>query len=307
MNTVFQNWSPFYHADSVNYPLMNRLCAVPEYRQRYLAHFRTLLNEFFSPGADAAIDAYAAQIDALVQADPKKLYTYADFQNEILVLKSFIASRRNFLNTNSEVAEVAPAISNVAWYVGGTPWVTPGIGQASTVRASATCPSGIYQMNMYYSNALVGNFTKVQMLDDGLNDDSAALDGIYGAALPGQVFGTWTRFYVEAVANNASRSVSYEPAGAEHNVYAYQVGGVGVGEISGPVTYMSLFPNPASSSVEIEVDNNSEQEVLILNSIGQEVYKEKFIRMTTINVLQLPSGLYFVQCGRLNKKLVVQH
>ena len=31
------------------------------------------------------------------------------------------------------------------------------------------------------------------------------------------------RFYVEAVSNNNSKSVSYDPPGAEHNVYIYQV------------------------------------------------------------------------------------
>lgn len=308
MNPAFQSWSPFYHEDSVNYPLMNRLFAIPEYRQRYLAHLRTLISEDFnSVSSDAVIDTYAAQIDALVQNDTKKLYSYSVFQNEIPVLKNFITMRRNFLTSNSEVAEIAPVISNVAWYVGGTPWITPAINQGSTVRAGATCGAGIYQMNMYYSNALVGNFTKVQMLDDGLNDDGAAGDGIYGAAIPGQVWGSWGRFYVEAVANNSAKSVSYEPAGAEHNVYAYQIGGVGVTELSGPVTSMSIFPNPADNSLEIQIEDASEQELLLLNSIGQQVYKEKFTKKLTINLLALPSGLYFVQCGALNKKLVVQH
>lgn len=318
MNPAFQNWSAFYNEANVNYPLMNRLFAVPEYRQRYLAHLRTLISEYFnSASADAIIDGYAAQIGALVQSDPKKLYTYADFQNEIPVLKNFITARRNFLNSNSEVAEVAPTISNVTWYVGGNPWAAPIINQSSTVRASATCPSGIFQMNMYYSNAHVGNFTKVQMMDDGLSDDGGASDGVYGATLPGQGWGIWQRFYVEAVANNPAKSVSYDPPGAEHNVYALMVGGVGVQEISGEETFMSVFPNPANSSVEIEVDNASEQELIIMNSIGQQIHKEKFTGRANVNVLNLPSGLYFVQCvpaeasaksgGALNKKLVVQH
>ncbi len=308
MNPAFQNWSPFYHADSINYPLMNRLCAVPEYRQRYLAHFRTILNEYFtSSSADAIIDSYAAQINLFVMNDPKKLYTYADFQNEISVLKNFIIARRNSVNSNSEIAEIAPVISNVAWYTGGTPWITPGIGQGATVRASATCVSGINRMTMYYSNAIVGNFTKVQMLDDGLSDDGTAGDGIYGAAIPGQLFGSWIRFYVEATANNTARSVSYEPVGAEHNVYAYMIGGVGVGEVQDLETFMNLFPNPANSTVEIVVGSNFEQELKILNTTGQLVHKEKFIQTVIVDILSLPSGLYFVQCGNLNKKLVIQH
>lgn len=39
------NWSPFYNANKVNYPLLNRLLAMPHWRQRYLAHLRTILQE----------------------------------------------------------------------------------------------------------------------------------------------------------------------------------------------------------------------------------------------------------------------
>jgi spore coat protein CotH len=308
MNQQFVNWSPFYHEDSVNYPLMNRLFAIPEYRQRYLAHFRTLVKEYFtSSSADAIIDAYAAQINNLVLSDTKKLYTYADFQNEIPILKNFITVRRSFVNSNAEVAEAAPVISNVAWFVAGVPWITPGISQPATVRAGASHASGIYQMNMYYSNALVGNFTKAQMFDDGMHDDVAAGDGIYGATLPGQAWGSWTRFYVEAVAANSAKSVSYEPAGAEHNVYAYQIGGVGAPEISAPATFISVFPNPASNHVEIEADDNSEHELIVVNAMGQLMHKEKFMGQAHINVRGLPAGLYFVQCGDTNKKLMVTH
>lgn len=315
MNPAFQHWSPFYHEDSVNYPLMNRLFAVPEYRQRYLAHLRTLIKEYFtSSSANAIIDGYRAQIDVLVQNDPKKLYTYTDFQNEITVLKDFITSRRDFLNANAEVAEAAPVISNAAWYVGDNPWVIPGSMQSATVRASATFPSGMYQMNVYYSNALVGNFIKIQMMDDGLTNDVAAGDGIYGAALPGQPLGSWMRFYVEAVANNSAKSVSYDPPGAEHNVYAYMVGGVDVPEFQDEITFLSVFPNPARYKVKISVDKNSEQELRIVNAIGQEVHKEKFILQTEVDVFHLPSGMYFLQCRRtgeagitVSKKLLVQH
>jgi spore coat protein CotH len=47
-NTVMKsnhvNWSPFYNQTNANYPLMNRLFAIPELRQRYLAHLRTIIS-----------------------------------------------------------------------------------------------------------------------------------------------------------------------------------------------------------------------------------------------------------------------
>ena len=103
------NWSPFYNANKVNYPLLNRLLAVPTIRQRYLAHFRTLLEDSFDPAiVHPLIDQYAAFIDTEVQSDPKKLYTYANFQSETNVLKTFFTNRYNILKSNNEIAQPTP-------------------------------------------------------------------------------------------------------------------------------------------------------------------------------------------------------
>jgi hypothetical protein len=61
------------------------------------------------------------------------------------------------------------------------------------------------------------------MFDDGLHDDGAAGDGVYGATLPPYAPNTVVRYYVEAVANNPDRTVVYAPPGAEHDVYTYTV------------------------------------------------------------------------------------
>ncbi|MCC6541887.1 MAG: CotH kinase family protein, partial [Flavobacteriales bacterium] len=45
MKNSAANWGPFYHADNANYPLLNRMLAVPTMRQRYLAHLRTIIQE----------------------------------------------------------------------------------------------------------------------------------------------------------------------------------------------------------------------------------------------------------------------
>ncbi|MBK8921928.1 MAG: hypothetical protein IPM81_10500 [Saprospirales bacterium] len=43
------NWLPFYNESKVNYPLLNRLLAVPIWRQRYLAHLRTIIQDEMNP------------------------------------------------------------------------------------------------------------------------------------------------------------------------------------------------------------------------------------------------------------------
>ena len=64
---------------------------------------------------------------------------------------------------------------------------------------------------------------KIEMLDDGKNDDGVAKDGVFGIKIPKQKASTYVRFYVEAVGNNTAKSVSYAPVGAEHDVFIYQV------------------------------------------------------------------------------------
>ncbi|MCC7438914.1 MAG: CotH kinase family protein [Armatimonadetes bacterium] len=219
-----QNWSPFFHETNVNYPLLNRVLAVPQYRQRYLAHMRTLVAELLDTAtAHATLQNYYAMIDSIVQKDPKKLYPYQRFTTEMDTLKAFIQQRRSYLLSNTEIAQTAPTIAAVQYVVGEQSWAPPAADQPAVVKASASHPQGMKGMNLYYATGIVGNFTKVEMGDDGQHGDEAANDGIYAAEIPGQAAGTWIRFYVEAVANNTPGTVSYAPPGAEHDVYTYTV------------------------------------------------------------------------------------
>lgn len=220
--TKATTWSPFYNETKVNYPLLNKLLSIPELRQRYIAHLNTIIqDEFDTTTAFQTLDGYKTQINALVQADPKKLYTYNAFLSEINVLKNFIKTRRNYLLSNSEVAQPRPAISNVAHSFNDIVWAQPEAGSTIPVTAKASFITGIYKMYLYYATGLVGNFTRIEMFDDGAHNDTAAGDGIFGASIPAQDPGLWVRYYIEAVANNPAKSVSYNPAGAEHDVYVF--------------------------------------------------------------------------------------
>jgi hypothetical protein len=225
LNSQGLNWSPFYHADNANYPLLNKVLAVPAWRQRYLAHMRTILNGIFNPAnTNGILDAYKAQIDQQVQDDPIKLYTYNEFVSEVTALKTFITNRRTILLANTEVAQVAPTISNPYYQnTAESQWTAPAANEQGWVRADVTHTSGVFQVNLYYSDAFTGNFSVTQMYDDGAHHDGAAADGVYGGAIPGYAAGTWVRSYVEAVANTTAKSVAYWPVGAEHDVFVYQV------------------------------------------------------------------------------------
>jgi spore coat protein CotH len=224
MESMAQNWSVFYNANNANYPLLNRLLNNAEWRQRYLAHFRTLIqDEMDTTTLFPLIDDYVSLIDTIVQNDPKKLYSYAQFNSGVAGVKSFIRNRRNYVLSNSEVNRPVPTLSNATWSVTGITFGRPSAGQPVNVQVEASAPAGIQTVNLYYASGIVGNFARTSLYDDGAHNDGAAGDGIWGGTIPGFDAGFWVRHYFEAVAADAFGTVCYLPAGAEHDVFVYQV------------------------------------------------------------------------------------
>lgn len=219
------NWGPFKNVSNPNYPLLNKLLNIPEWRQRYLAHYRTILKESFTTeNANTLIDKLHAQISSHVATDTKKLYSTTQYTNSIPALKTFVSSRRNYLLSNAEVAQVAPTITSAKFFnAEQEEYAEPAENEPVTVKAVINSENGISKVYLYYATGLVGNFAKVDMLDDGMSNDEEAGDGIYGAEIPGYPGNTLVRYYVEAIADNAAKSASYHPAGAEHDIFVYHV------------------------------------------------------------------------------------
>ncbi len=229
-NSVIANdklsWDLFYNEDNTDFPLLNRMLAVPSIRQRYLAHVRLILEEYFNPlYIDAKIDAWEELIDELVQEDPKKFYTYTQFLSSITSLKEDIVTRRNFLLSNAELVGGVPlTVNQVSYMVDGVQWQTPSEINEVEVVANVSGSSGIASVWLYHGEGLTGAFDKIEMYDDGQHNDGAALDGQYGGVIPTKSIGTYIRFYIEAIAADNAATATFEPKGAEHNVFLYQVG-----------------------------------------------------------------------------------
>ncbi len=219
------SWGPFKNVNNTNYPLLNKLVNIPQYRQRYLAHYRTILNETFTTeNSTALIDEMDEQIGDLVAADTKKLYSTGQYINSIPQLKNFVTNRRNFLMEYSEVAQVGPTINDVQFLNSEMELdVVPTSGEMAYIRANISSEDGIHSVNLYYGTGIIGRFTKVSMYDDGIHNDGQANDGIYGGEIPGHPPATLVRYYIEAVSNNSANTVSYMPEGAEHDVFVYRV------------------------------------------------------------------------------------
>jgi hypothetical protein len=260
------NWGPFYHADNVNYPLLNRMMQVPAWRQRYLAHMRVLLADLINADEiNGLITSFGDFIDAEVQADTKKLYTYNAFNSEQTTLMNYLNTRRIAIGNNAEVNLQGPVISAAEYSVNGNVWQAPSSLESVWVNASVTSVVGIERVNLYYSDQLAGNFLLLEMLDDGQHEDGSAGDGVYGIQIPGFVAGTGVRFYIEAIGADIPGTRSYDPPGAEHDVYFYIVEADVVD--NSPVVINEILAQNTSGQTDesgqsedwIELYNNSDQ------------------------------------------------
>ncbi|MGE5295232.1 MAG: CotH kinase family protein [Solirubrobacterales bacterium] len=211
-------WSIFYRADDAAAPVMYRFMAVPEYRQRYLAHVRTILNSYFTENLLAKIDAYRALIETEVKADTKKLYSNQEFESGIATLKSFITSRRASVLANSEVDREPPVITAVELEATETD-----SGQNVLITARVGDAVAVSDVQLFVAAGPFALFTPVPMVDQGRPGEAQTSERVFAATLSGYPAGTILRYYVQATASDDVGTVAYDPEGAEHDVYTHVV------------------------------------------------------------------------------------
>jgi hypothetical protein len=196
------------------------LLGLPELRQRYLAHMRTVLREFYNPSVmDPIVEHYRALSIADITVDPKKNFSMAQYTNDLIALKSFVQRRHVYLTNSVELRSMAPSILAVPEPIppsaGKIPWIT--------ARVAANENDGIDSVWLYFRNQSYGRFGTVQMFDDGKHGDGAVNDGVFGAATTNYPAGTKVRYYVEARSANTAKSASFAPARAEQETFSYRV------------------------------------------------------------------------------------
>jgi hypothetical protein len=214
--------TPIRGASDANRPMISKLLAVPELRQRYLAHMRTVLSENFNPAAmTALIDRYQSISVAAITADPKKGYTsMTTYNTDITAIKTFVNTRYKFLTNHAELEPLAPNI--VAVYA-PTSMVAQGQISSITAQVAANGANGIDSVWLYYRSKTYGRFTSVQMLDDGAHGDGSGNDGVFGASVTNISAGAKVHFYVEARSANSAKAACFAPARAEQDSFSYRV------------------------------------------------------------------------------------
>lgn len=209
--------APFYGEDlTVERPLTSRLFAIDAYRQRYLAHMRTILNEsyhwdYFEP----RVTAYAAMIETDVLADTTKQTNNAQFLASVDAdssdLREFVEARRAFLLSHSDVDHESPLIESAGLLENATPVSATPVTISTIIGEGPTASS----VTLYYTDVRDGVFASTVM--------EASIDGSFTGAIPEMLAGTTVYYYVEARANDAVGTVAYFPARAEGAPLTYQV------------------------------------------------------------------------------------
>lgn len=214
------SWSPTLNFTASNKPVLSHVLAVAELRQRYMAHYRVARANLTWAYFEPIFTAHRNLIDAAVQADPKKLYSYTLFQNNftstvnmpypglaggnIIGLQQFVTQRATFLNSNAELSASGPTISLVQ-----ASNSAPAPGEPVVITA-AVAPAGhpVSKVELFYRPSPSGVYQRVLMTNNGAGQYSVQLP-ISGA--PGQR----VAYYVAATAANTYNSLTFSPALSE--------------------------------------------------------------------------------------------
>jgi hypothetical protein len=258
---------PFSNSTSANHPLIVKFLANPMYKRMYMAHLRTIVKEAFESGWYLnKANSLRLTIDAAVQADPFKFFTYTQYQNSLTTavtgpgpgggssipgIQSLMNGRVAFFNTNTNYTLAAPTIPTIA-----SSSVNPPYGQTFTINATCTNETTVL-LGYRFEHAL--KFTKIQMFDDGQHQDGAAGDHVYGAQL--SMDGYKIEYYVYA--ENAQAGL-FSPQRAEHEFYTLYAQLPSA--TSGSVIINELMAD--NSFTAFDVNGESNDWIELLNTTG---------------------------------------
>jgi len=213
-----QQLSPFANLNENEFPIISKIFTNDTYRKMYVAHMKTMLEENFE---NSFYETRALEIqdiiDADVQADQNKFYTYSNFTSNIynqigggpqsiIGLVQLMDTRTDYIQTLPDFQYDSPEISSVSHLPEN---VSPMMEVWFTADVTNT-------VDVYLAHRSVnhGIFEKTLMYDDGNHNDGQAGDGTYGVAL---VAGsTDIQYYIYAENSDA---VAFSPVRAEYEFY----------------------------------------------------------------------------------------
>lgn len=253
-----QTMTPLLHQSYGARPLIVKLISDSTYYRMYVAHMRTIANEFF---ADSAYYFRAVQLQALVdssvQADSNSFYTYPQFQSAVSNNTGTIPGLTTLMDARVAYLQTTPQFTATPPTIGVVSALPAAIALYDTVWISCSV-SNANNVYLGYRDQIWKKFTHAQMFDDGLHGDGGAGDGVFGAAMPGT--SALMQYYVYAE-NSAAGMFSPERAEYEYYTYLVAVTTAGAGDIviNELLTYNATGATDASGAHEdwIELFNTT--------------------------------------------------
>ena len=232
--------SPVAQEHDMTRPVIHRLLAIPHLRARYLAHVRTIVNEWLDWDVlRPIIEEYQSLIDAEVKADDKKLYSYEAFATSHIKdqrrgggfgppggfggdrggrggrgprvtpsFKRFVSERREFLLNHPEINKPTPGFPSVSHPK------NPLANQPVQITAEIGEGVNIDAVILYYAVGRLSPFASAPMSKNG---------GVYVGEIPPFPAGKKVRYYVEGRAVNSHDTTTFSPAKAEFGALTYRV------------------------------------------------------------------------------------
>jgi len=264
------------------FPLIYQLFQNERYRKMYLAHVKTMVEENLSSGEYyTRAQELQSIIDAEVQADPNAVYSYTEFTTNLdsqvgsgmgatYGVDQVLSGRESYLTSLAEFSLLAPNISNVAPSNN-----SPSAYSTVTITADISDASYAYLGHRFYK---ADPFHKIEMFDDGLHNDGAASDGVYGVDV---VLGAADmQYYIYADNADAGK---FSPVRAEHEFYELTLtSGLVINEIQSSNSIIAADQDGEYDDW-IELYNNSSSAIDLssfhLSDLG-----------TSLGMWQFPSG-----------------
>jgi len=220
-NSEMQTLSPFLHYKDRNQkrPLITKLMRQNLFRKIYVAHIKTILNDYFLNGKYLERSKkIVALTDEDVKKDTNRLYTYEAFKQNlsqsakagkqsIIGIEELMAKRSEYLSNHSLIKKPQPVIDSIEHL---------DFDEELVVTAKM---EGATKAWLYYRYEGFGIFKKIQMFDDSGHNDHAENDNIYGTAIPIQ---DKIEYYLVAE-NEATAILSPERASLEFYKYEKSV------------------------------------------------------------------------------------
>jgi len=218
-NTNLQQMPVTIHATDAYWPLINIMQSNPELKRKYIAHLKTIVNENFGNGTYLTLaNQFRTLIDSSVIADTNKFYTTQQFQNSLTNgttvgsytvpgIKSLMDARVNYLQGANEFTQTDPVISNI---------IASNAIFNTEVKLKATVQNAV-SVVLNYRFSKDASFKSMTMYDNGLHDDGAADDKIYGAKF--NLSSLHSEYYIYAENNDAGK---FSPERAAYEFYSIE-------------------------------------------------------------------------------------